>query len=133
MPDESPATKADIALLKADLEARFAKTATKDDIANMATKDDIANMATKDDIARLSQEIVKNSADIREIKATMSTKDDVSRIMGAIDGFAFKLETFSRESFTLPATLDKHGETLRGHEAQLAEHDRRLKAVETPP
>lgn len=118
------ATKADMARLKADLEARFDKT---------ATKDDIANMATKDDIARLAKEIVKNSADIREIKATMSTKDDIRRIMNAFDSFALKQETLIRESFTLPATLDKHGETLRGHEALLAEHDRRLKAVEGRP
>lgn len=113
MPDgKSPATKADIALLNAHMEAEF---------------------ATKDGIARLAKEIVKNSADIREIKATMSTKDDISRIMDAIDRFAARQETFARESFTLPATLDEHGKRLRGHEARLAEHDRRLKAVEARP
>ena len=42
---------------------------------------------------------------------------------GTIDAFLARLETYARESVTIPKTLDTHGETLRDHE-------RRLTAVE---
>ena len=47
-----------------------------------------------------------------------------NRVTGTIDAFLGRLETYARESVTIPKTLDAHGEKLRDHE-------RRLTAVES--
>ncbi|PIP83865.1 MAG: hypothetical protein COR54_07300 [Elusimicrobia bacterium CG22_combo_CG10-13_8_21_14_all_63_91] len=37
-----------------------------------------------------------------------------------IDAFLGKIEGFERETYTLPKTLDAHGEQLRDHEKRIA-------------
>ena len=63
-----------------------------------ATKGDLTNLKNElngkiDSVEqRLSIEIAKTQADVREIKETIATKvatkDDISRVMNAIDAFA---------------------------------------------
>ena len=124
--NDKPASKADLAAVETGLKADIAavETGLKADIAAVKTE-------LKADIHGLAVELVKTQGSLRTLEETMATKSDIGRIMNAIDGFAGKLETYARESVTLPHIIDEQGKTLETHGATLGEHDRRLKAVES--
>ncbi|MBI4050913.1 MAG: hypothetical protein HY400_00245 [Elusimicrobia bacterium] len=77
--------------------------------------------ATKTDITRLSLEIVKNAANTDKKTETLQAEvhSGFDRVIKTIDSFVGKLETYERESITIPKTLDAHGDKLREHEKRL--------------
>jgi len=68
---------------------------------------------------RMALDLVDTKERLARVEETMATKADVQRILGAIDSFAGKLETYGRETLAIPATLDAQGKTLRDHEQRL--------------
>lgn len=55
-----------------------------------------------------------------------ATKGDVNRILGAIDAFAKKAESYDRAAVL-------HGESLTEHTRKLESHDKRLTILESSP
>lgn len=74
-----------------------------------------------DAVKRLSGEIFKTNGRMDAMEGRLSARMDAGfdRITGTIDSFAAKLETFARESLTLPKTLDAHGLRLKDHEERI--------------
>lgn len=94
-----------------------------------ATKGDLKLAVDRLDkkIDKVAAELVKTQAVMRDMRHDMTglaTKDDVSRILGAIDAFAKKGETYDQKAIS-------HGAILTDHEDKLRAHGRRLTSLET--
>ena len=67
---------------------------------------------------KLALEIIKNRTDLAEIKETMATKEDVNKILGVVDAFAQRIETYDRKTIL--------------HDARLSDHEARITRLERP-
>lgn len=108
--DSDPATKAD---LKAGL-------------AGLDRKIDTSIQRLDEKIDRVALQVVNNQAKIEEMMSSlaMATKDDASRILNAIDAFAGKARNYDRSAVL-------HGQALVEVEAQLKDHENRIKRIES--
>ena len=153
--DSPPASKADVAAVAKDLAvvAKDLAVVAKDLNAKISTvakglnakidaveqrldaKIDGVEKRLDAKIDGVIVELVKTQGAMESMEGRLTSliREESRKTNGTIDSFLANLETYSRESFTLPQAIDQHGETLRGHEAKLGEHDRRLRAVEARP
>lgn len=101
---DTPAAKKDIARLDAKIDGVEKRLDAKIDGAErrLDAKIDGVEKRLGAQIRNLAGVVVKNQADIGEIKRTMATKDDIQRVLGAIDTFAGKIEDYARETVTFP-------------------------------
>lgn len=106
--NHAPATKSD--LTKG---LRLVRTELKGDIQRLDQK-----------IDRVAVDLVKTQADVREIKHTLATevatKKDIDRVIGHIDAFAKKAESYDRAAVLHGHTLTEHEEKLKGHESRIS-------------
>lgn len=113
MPDQpdTPATKSDIRRLDERGDA------IQSDIRRLDGKID----NTQADVRRLATEIVRSNAarDKMEERLSALIREESAKNAGRIDAFLSRLETYDRESATLPKAIDEHGKTLRDHERRL--------------
>lgn len=135
-----PATKADLVSLdlKIDrldkkIDASVQRLDQKSDVSleRLDQKIDVSverlDQKIDTSVRRLAKAIVETQAEVREVKSTLTglaTKDDVSRILGAIDAFAGKAQNYDRA-----AAL--HGQALSEVRAQVKDHERRIKKIES--
>lgn len=102
--------------------AEDSSPATKANIQRLDKKvDGLDNKFTK-----LGIELVKTHGKMDRMKDDILRRIDEgnSNTAATIGAFLKKLEIYDRESATLPAAIDKHGEKLRDHET-------RIKTLET--
>lgn len=99
--DSSPATKADLDAAKAELKADAARLNEKSD--------------------RLAADQVRMRGDMAAMEQRLGSliREESAKTAATIGAFLTKLETYDRESLTLPKTLDLHGEKLRDHESRI--------------
>lgn len=73
----------------------------------------------------LGEKIFKNNERMDRLEGNLTAEMRLGfrDMNGKIDAFLSKIETYGRESATLPRTLDDHGKILK-------EHDKRLTALE---
>jgi len=69
----------------------------------------------------LSLHIVKTNARIDDLETRLTAKIDAGFdwMKGTLIAFTERMETYSRESVTLPKTLDAHGERIQDHERRI--------------
>ena len=139
---EVMATKGDLRKLqeatKGDLRAMREVMATKADLRKLqeATKGDLkretdsirAEMATKADISRLSVEVAKMSARMGQMKEDILSefrrhRDDLAR---SYEESVTKGQMYFEKALT-------HGDIISSHEQRLTDHERRIRAMESPP
>ena len=72
----------------------------------------------------MALDLISTKEEMSQLKETVSTKTDIHRLAGALDMVLDKLETYGRETLTIPATLDSHG-------SKLEEHERRIRTLES--
>lgn len=71
---------------------------------------------------KLVVEIVKTNERMGKMEERLTSliREESAKTVGRIDAFLGRLETYARESVTIPKTLDSHGEKLRDHERRLS-------------
>ena len=115
-----PATKADL--------KELALTTKNDLVAGLAGLRTELKTDLKELEQRLSIELAKTQADVREIKhdiaTKMSTKDDISRVMSAIDAFAAEALSYRNRDAL-------RGDKITTHDEQLENHENRITLLET--
>lgn len=137
--------KADLAGLKADLTAVEKRLDAKIDGVEKRLDAKIGGVEKRLDakiggveksldakIGGVALELVKTQDRMEKMEERLTSliREESGKTTGRIDAFLTRLESYDRKSVTLPNILDQHGLEIRGHEARLGEHDRRLKAVE---
>lgn len=116
--ESSPATKADIACLRADLAGL--REETKTDTA--ALRGEVRSI--KGGLENLARSHLALEAKVGRIESSMATKSDIERVLGAIDAFTVKAQAYDQKTLS-------HPEMLQDHEARLVGHEKRLAALET--
>lgn len=111
-----PATKGDLEGVRSDLKA---------DIGHLDQKVDDVRSELKDELKAVEKKLVLGNIktntrmDKMEERLRADIRDVSHQVAGRIDSFLNRLETYDRESVTLPKTLDEHGTMLRDHEKRL--------------
>ncbi|MFH1725133.1 MAG: hypothetical protein ABII00_11010 [Elusimicrobiota bacterium] len=97
------------------------KPATKSDIGRLDRKIDGVDSRLDRKIDRVAMELGRTQTQMREMEQRLGARMDAGfdRVTDVIDSFAGKIETYSRETATIPKTLDRHGDKLRDHERRI--------------
>ncbi|MFH1726163.1 MAG: hypothetical protein ABII00_16260 [Elusimicrobiota bacterium] len=103
------ALKDDVGALRSELKA-----------VEQTLKADIHGLDRK--IDRVAVEVVKHSGRFDALEQTLRKEmtRGFERVTKTIDSFLSDLQTYARESVTIPRTLDAHGERLKDHERRLS-------------
>lgn len=117
MPEQPdpPATQSDIRRLDERGDA------IQSDIRRLAAEFVRSNAQRDKMEERLAAEIVRSNGlrDKMEERLIALIREESAKNAGRMDAFLGRIETYDRESATLPKTIDEHGKTLRDHERRL--------------
>jgi septal ring factor EnvC (AmiA/AmiB activator) len=123
---EVGAIKDDVQVLKGDLQTlKSDVTGLKGDIARLDAKIGGVEkrLETKiDGVHRgLAVEIVKTNTRMGEMESRLTAliRQESASTAGRLDAFLAKMETYARETVSIPRALDAHGEKLRDHEVRI--------------
>ena len=118
--ENEPATRGDIARLdgkidggRGELKAVEGRLDAK--IDGLDAKIDSVRRELKVDIFKTNETMAK-----MEQRLVHLIRGESEKTIERIDAFLGKIEGFERETYTLPKTLDAHGEQLRDHEKRIA-------------
>lgn len=88
-----------------------------------ATRADLQTAESRLDkkIDKVAVELMRTQGQIEAAEERLNTKMDegFDRVVKTVDSFVARIETYARESVTIPKTLDAHGDKLREHEKRL--------------